>query len=247
VVLALLAFFAVSNAFAQATVKTDGQWRSAISAGLSASSGNSTSRTVNIAADAVKATETDKWNWYGSQVFSKAAGVTTADLINIGGRYNQDLSAERFWFGQGDLLRNRPANLNLRSSAAGGMGYHLVKTDPLGWDVFFGLGYSNDQYLEETVVADRTRRSYTRLELLIGEESTHKLSSTTNLKQRLVLYPNVLESGQFRATLDASLSVAMSNTLSLTTTLGLRYNNDPGTGLTRLDTLLFTGISYKYE
>ena len=45
----------------------------------------------------------------------------------------------------------------------------------------------------------------------------------------------------------AGLSVAMSNALSLTTTFSLRYSNDPGNGLKSTDTVLVTGVSYKYD
>ena len=69
----------------------------------------------------------------------------------------------------------------------------------------------------------------------------------SQFKQRLVIYPNLSDRGEYRAAFDAGLSVAMSGSLSLQTTLGLRVNSDPGTGLKKTDTLLFTGITYKYE
>lgn len=245
VAIGLLGF--ASTAMAQATVKPDGQWRAALGAGLSMASGNTTSRLLNMTGDVVKVTATDKWNLYGTMVYGKSGGTTTADLFNLGGRYNQDLNAQLFWFGQGDLARNKLANLSLRTSLAGGLGYHLVKTDAMTFDVFAGLGYSTDSYINSTIVAGESRSSYSRLELLIGEESTHRLTATTAFKQRLVIYPNLSDRGEFRAVFDAGLSVAMSNTLSLTTTVGMRHNSDPGTGLKKTDTLLFTGVTYKLD
>lgn len=238
---------AASNAAAQAVVKTDGQWRGALGAGLSLVGGNTSSKLLNINGDAVKATTSDKWNIYGTQIWGKAGDATTADLLNLGARYSQDLNAQLFWFGQGDLGRNKLANLSLRTSVAGGLGYHVIKSDPTTFDVFVGLGYANDKYINATVVADQTRTSYGRMELFLGEESTHKLTASTLFKQRLVIYPNLSDRGEYRAAFDAGLSVAMSGSLSLQTTVGLRVNSDPGTGLKKTDTLLFTGVTYKFE
>ncbi len=244
---AIAATVAASNLVAQTVIKQDGQWRGALGVGLSVVGGNTSSRLLNINGDAIKATATDKWNIYGSQINGKTGDSTTADLLNLGARFNQDLNVQLFWFGQGDLGRNKLANLSLRTAVAGGLGYHFIKSDPTVFDVFVGLGYANDKYVNATIVADQTRSSYGRLELLFGEESTHKLSATTLFKQRLVLYPNLSDRGEYRATFDAGLSVAMSGSLSLQTTLGLRMNSDPGTGLKKTDTLFFTGITYKYE
>ncbi len=82
---------AASNAAAQAVVKTDGQWRGALGAGLSLVGGNTSSKLLNINGDAVKATTSDKWNIYGTQIWGKAGDATTADLLNLGARYSQDL------------------------------------------------------------------------------------------------------------------------------------------------------------
>ncbi len=247
ILLAVTAIVASSNVAAQAVVKTDGQWRGALGAGLSIVGGNTSSKLLNINGDAVKATTVDKWNVYGTQIWGKSGDAMTADLLNIGARYSKDLNPQLFWFGQGDLGRNKLANLSLRTAVAGGLGYHVIKSDPTTFDVFVGLGYANDRYINSTIVADQTRTSYGRVELFLGEESTHKLSASTLFKQRLVIYPNLSDRGEYRAAFDAGLSVAMSGSLSLQTTLGLRVNSDPGTGLKKTDTLLFTGVTYKFE
>ncbi|MBC8055767.1 MAG: DUF481 domain-containing protein, partial [Rhizobiales bacterium] len=43
------------------------------------------------------------------------------------------------------------------------------------------------------------------------------------------------------------LSVAMTNTLSLTAGLSYRYNSQPGAGLEKGDTLFVTGVSVKLD
>lgn len=98
-----------------------------------------------------------------------------------------------------------------------------------------------------TVIADELRGSYGRPELLLGQESQHQLTETTSLKQRLVIYPNLDDTGNFRGVFEASLAVAMTRGFNLAGSLGYRYNSDPGTGLDKADLLFVTGIAVKIE
>ena len=234
-------------AHAQATMKTDGKWRFALGAGASLSSGNSDSTKLNLNADGVRATELDKWSLFGRLLYGRTDGDTTDDLLELRGRYDRNLNTHWFGFGSGEFLRDRPANLSGRASAAGGLGYHVFKTEENRWDVFGGLGYSHESYYDPRLVAGEVRSSRGYGEMLAGEESTHRLTDTTSFKQRFVVYPNLSDSGAFRTALDAGVAVAINKTLSLTVTLSHRYNSDPGEGLSKDDTSLVAGVSAKID
>jgi putative salt-induced outer membrane protein len=242
---AALALPALSHA--QATVKPDGQFRASLGLGASLTSGNTRSASFALAGDVVRATEQDKISLYGSSLYARSAGVTSAEQLRLGGRYDYNLTPLWFDFGGLDFERNKLANLKLRSQLSGGVGYHLIKTPTTVWDLFGGLAYGRDSFVEPTFVADAVRSSYAYPSLLLGEESSHKLSDTTSARQRFVLYPNLKNSGEFRATWDAALSVAMSKALNLTVGLGLTHNSDPGLGRKTTDTLLTSGVNVKFE
>jgi len=237
----------MSNASAQLLIKPDNQWRYSLGVGGSISSGNSSSKNLNVTADALKATDLDKWTLYGRLLYGESDDETTADQMNAGGRYDRNLSRDWFSFGSLDWLRDRPANLAHRWSGNVGLGYHVFKEDKGFWDVFTGIGYTHDDLVEPTVVADRLRSSYGRAELLLGEESQHRLTESTTFKQRLTLFPNLDDTSNFRGVFDTSLAVAMSSRYSLTASLGYRYNSDPGAGLRKVDLLFVTGIAVKIE
>lgn len=234
-------------AWAQVTLKPDGQWRHAIGLGLSYASGNSESSTLTLNADGVRQTGYDKWSYYGKALRAESDDETTGDQIGLGTRYERDINGRVFGFGQADYLRDRPANLSRRGSVGGGLGYHVFKTDTLTWDVFGGVGYTHDRYIEPTDVGGAMRTTWGYTELLVGEESNHQISDSTTFRQRFVIYPNMSESGEFRAQLDADLSVAINERMSLTATLTYRYNSDPGAGFEKDDLLFVTGISAKIE
>lgn len=235
------------DARAQLTIKEDDQWRYAMGVGASWASGNSSSKSVNVTADAVKATAYDKWTLYGRLLYGKDADQTTTDQVSAGARYDWDISARWFHFGIVDWLRDRPANLAHRVSVNSGLGYHIYKRDEGFWDVFAGLGYSHDNLIVETEVSDTQRSNYGRAELLLGQQSQHRISDTATLKQRLSFLPSLEDSDSYRGVFDVTLSVAINNRFDLNASLNYRYNSQPGTGLDRADVLFVTGFTVKME
>ena len=244
---ALVATPVLALAQVQATIKPDGQFRYALGAGASYASGNTNASSVNVAGDGVRATSDSKWQFGGKALWGRTEGVTTAESIGLGTQYDRDLTPQWFGFGKLDLLRDKPANVSSRTSLYAGAGYHLIKSEPLTWDLSAGLGYTQDRYLEAADVAGEFRTSYGRAEALVAEESTHKWTPSTTFHQKLSLYPALRSGAGYRGIFDAGLSVAMTSTLSLTAGLNHRYNSDPGEGLKKGDTLFVTGISVKID
>lgn len=234
-------------AFAQATVKDDGQWRSVVTLGAALTSGNTDTTVVTLNGDAVKATKQDKLRAYANANYAKSESSTTAELLRAGARYDYNLNSTFFGFGAGEVERDGVAGLNSRLSLGAGLGMHVIKEAAMTWDVYGGLGYTADRYETARNIDGANRSSYSYMSLLLGEESTHKLSATTNFRQSLVLYPNLKNTGEFRAVFDAGLSVAMSSSMSLAVGLQHRYNSEPGAGLKKGDTLFTTGVSIKFE
>jgi putative salt-induced outer membrane protein YdiY len=244
---ALAALAAPPAVLAQVTVKPDGQWRAAFTLGASIATGNTESTLLNAQADAVRATDADKLALAAQQTYGRSTGARTSDLGSLGARYNRDVEDRWFWFTNAEATRNELANLSGRASVSTGLGRHLVKTDTATFDVFGGLGWSYDRYVDPVTVAGAVRDHYQRWEPVIGEESTHRISTTTTLRQRLALYPNATDTGEFRATFEAGIAVAMTDTLSLNATLNVRYNSDPGLGVRTTDSLFVTGIAYRID
>lgn len=238
---------AAAGAHAQATVKNDGQFRAALGLGASLASGNTKSTNLSLNADAVRATDQNKLSLYGNLQYARSGGVTSADRLRLGARYDQNFSAHLFGFGGLDLERNKFANLNLRAQLSAGLGWHLIKTPSTTFDLFGGLGYVSDKYKDAMVIDGRSRDSYSYMSLLLGEESTHQLSDSTSFKQRLTLVPNLKNRGEFRANWDAGLAVAMSKAMNLNVGLSFAHNSEPGPGRKATDTLLTTGVSVKFD
>jgi len=247
ITLALAACVCCAPALAQVTIEPDGQWRHLFAAGASVASGNSDATSVNLSTDSVRATDIDKWMITGRALYASSEGETTGDRIGLGTQYNRDVSARWFVFGSADALRDEPANLSSRLSAAAGPGYHLWQRDTEFWDISGGLSYTQDRFFDATEIDGRQRSSYGRVELLLAEESSHRLTDTTAFTQKLRVLPNLRDTGAYRAEFESNLTVAINTTLSLTAGLAYRYNSDPGDGFERRDTLFVTGVSVRLD
>lgn len=238
--LALLAFaLACTGAHAQNT--PDGRWHGGLSVSGALASGNSSSRTLAGNADASVATANDKLSLYGLANYgrNKVNGVdtTTADLLRLGGRYDFNLGPQWFSFGGVEAETNEAGGVRDRYNLNGGVGYHLLKDDITNWDVFSGLGYT------ATRLTDGSEAN--GAQVLFGEESSHKLSETTTLKQRLVYYPGGGDLGH-RATFDASLATLIHGGWTLNVGLSSRYASRVPAGTKKTDNLLTAGFGYKF-
>lgn len=242
------AFGAIAgSAAAQVNVVEDGVWRGALGAGFSNSTGNSRSSSFNLNGDAVRATSGDKWSVYGRGLYAKDDEGTTSDLIRLGTRYDRDLSQRFFGFVGLDGERDGVADLSRRLTGSLGVGYKIIDAEPNTFNVFGGVAYTADKYSVPLEIDGAFRERYNYASLMLGEESTHAFTETVSARQRLVVLPNLRNSGEYRAEFDATLAVAMTSRLSLNVGYGVRFNSDPGVGKSRTDTLLTTGVAMKFE
>ncbi len=218
--------------------KADGLWRGTGGAALAVTSGNSSTQAMNLNTEMVNITAVDKITLGAGISYAKSKGsAASTNKWAAAGQYDYNLTPRTFVFGKLGLEGDKVANLDLRTTVAGGVGYKVIESKPLNFNVFGGVAYSKDKY---TTGPDASRTS-----LMLGEESSHVLSDTTSFRQRLELYPGLSGDKAKIAKFSAGLSVAMSSTLSLNVGLTDTYNSKPPAGFKKNDMALFTGINVK--
>lgn len=241
------ACIAHAQAATAATVKPDGQWRSVLGAGYTRTTGNTGASAITFNGEVVRATDRNKWQSYGNALYAKSQGEITGRQVRTGTRFDHNLSPTLFSFVGADLEHDYIALLKLRAGVNTGLGYKFVETPDHSFNVFGGMGYIRDRYDDIRLVDEQLRDRYRYWTVILGEESTHKITSTVSAKQRFAMLPTVNGSGLYRATFDAGLSAALNERMSLTVSFNNRYNSDPGPGVKKTDTLLTTGVSVKFD
>ena len=229
-------------ALAQTVPKPDDAWRGSLGANVSSASGNNQSLNAGLNADAVRQSENDKLvaivqSLYGRRE-TNGVRELTASRLRASTRYDRDISDLTYGFTGYDLEKNKLADLKWRHSPSIGAGLHLRKTETFTFDVFAGYSYNR-----ETLYTG-TSRSFN--EGLVGEETTHKFSASTSFRQRLTLYPNLSDSGEYRVVFDAGLLTQLVDRWNLTVNLSARYQSNRPLGVQKSDTLLFTGLQYSW-
>lgn len=220
----------------------DNQWHGNVVVGGSYSSGNTDSTTISATADLTKASVKDTIRFgalanYGSTETSDSPRTTTANQAWLRGRYDYNLSTKVFAFGGADVETNKLGGIDLRYGLSAGAGYWLMRNDINTFNVFAGASYSDVQYTDDI--------SSNGLQLLLGEESDHKLGAGTTLKQRLVYRPQAGDLGNV-ANFDAALATTIVGNWTLNLGLNVQYNGVVPPGVEKTDTLLTVGFGYKF-
>jgi putative salt-induced outer membrane protein YdiY len=220
-------------------------WSGLLDTGLSLTRGNSATLSYNLAAKAVRATERDKISVYSTAIYATDDNTppsrTTAHAIRGGLRGDFNVSERMFVFGFTDFEYDEFQHLDLRNVLGGGLGYHVVKTQNTTFDVFGGGDYEQEYFAPDPplVLTNVTRKTG---EIVAGEELDMKLNDRTTLSEKMSLFPNVTNTGEYRFQLDASAATKLKSWLSWQVTYSDRYISDPLTGLKGNDTLLSTGL-----
>ena len=216
----------------------EARWSGSADAGLSATRGNSDTLVISLGTQAARATQRGKLSLYAASLFARnrASGIsiTTAEAIRGGARYDRDISTRLFGFALTDLEHDKFQQLDLRLVLGGGLGYHARKTERTRLDLFGGGSFNREKFS-----TGLTRNS---AEALLGEELSYKVSETTSLSQRAVLFPNLSDFGKYRFAFDLTGVTKLTRQLGLQGTISDRYQSNPLPGVKKNDLLLTTGI-----
>ncbi len=236
--------FRIGNAAVPAASQTEirsgfgARWTATIDAALSLTDGNADTRSVNVGTQTARTTERDRTSLYFTSLFANNStsgeSVTTANAIRGGGRYEIDLKPRLFTFGFSDLEFDRFQDLDLRLVLGGGFGLKLLEGPRHEFQVFAG-GSSNQEYFGSGL----RRKSG---ESVAGEEWTYRITDDTSFTERLAVYSNLSDLGEYRMTFDSTATTRLNDWLSWQATLSDRYLSNPRVGKRPNDLLFTTGI-----
>lgn len=217
-------------------------WGTALDTGMAIARGNTETFTFNLSGKAARITEKDKISVNFLSLYSDNSimgkQVTTASLVQGGTRYDLNVNAKWFGFGQVDLYHDRFQQLDLRVAPNGGVGYHAIKSKNTTFDVSAG-GSLNAEYFTGGL-------SHTYAEVLLAEAFSHKFAKITTLTENLQLFPNVSDAGQFRSVFNLGLNTQLTKILSWQITFENLYLSNPPPGVKTTDGVLTTGLRFTF-
>jgi putative salt-induced outer membrane protein YdiY len=219
-------------------------WSGILDTGLSLTRGNSATLAFSLSAKAARVTKRDKISVYSTAVYASdnttPPSRTTAHAIRGGIRADFNVSERWFVFGLADFEYDEFQHLDLRNVLGGGLGYHVIKRKNTTFDLFGGGDYEQEYF--SAAAAFPTGLTRKTGEVLAGEELNMKLNDRFALTEKVSLFPNISDSGQYRFQFDATAATKLKTWLSWQLTFSDRYLSNPLPGLKSNDELLSTGL-----
>ena len=161
----------------------------------------------------------------------------TANTTQGGARYAHNLTTRLFGYWSADFQTDALQGLNLRSVLGGGLGLHVINTNVTTLDLLGGLNYTRESY---------TTLSRNFAAVTLGEELMQKLGVSTVLNEKLYFFPNLNQTGEYRATFNLGTVTKLSKWLGWQNAFGDIYVTNPPAGKKQNDILLTTGLNVSF-
>ncbi len=213
-------------------------WSGGLDLGYATSRGNASTDTFTLHAAATRATSRDKIGVNYTSIFAASdvndKRTTSANAKRGGISYELNVRPRLFVFGSVDLETDQFQSLDLRFVPAGGLGYHVTKSEKTNFDVLFGMAANREFF--------STGLNRSSAEVVLGEEFVRKFSGVTSLHEKLVFYPNMSSGGEFRMNFDTSMVTAIRKWFAWQFSVSDRYLSNPLAGRKSNDVLFTTGL-----
>ena len=218
-------------------------WRGFVTLSLANASGNARTTTIATAASASRQAGKDKMSLYFNQVYATQSTTeprgATANRISGGYRIDRDFSPKFFAFGTTDFDYDKFLSLDLRSVLGGGLGYHIWKK-PNGFLDVGGGGVWNREKFADGLVRNSG-------EVLAYQELGFVAFKKLKLSEKISLYPNLTETGEYRLNADLNASLPIFRWLEWNFGVNNRYLSNPPAGRRSNDILTTTGIRLTFD
>lgn len=217
-------------------------WVGGANVGFALTGGNSETENLAIAFTADRKTQNDHIGLYENSVFAKnnapgSTPSTTAQATQGGARYDRNFDSQLFGFGSTDFQTDALQSLDLRSVFSGGIGWHAINNARTTLDFLGGANYTRENYstLQRNIAA-----------ITAGEELMHKLGKSTVIIQKLYAFPDLSQTGEYRAAFNLGTVTKLSKWLGWQNAFGDIYVTNPPVGKKTNDLQLTTGLNISF-
>jgi len=236
-------------------------WAGGLNLGFGITTGNSETKNLNVAFNALRTGAHDKLTLYENSVYAvndkvvaPATGPqTTANSNGGGARYDRDFIPRVFGFGSADFFANSLQDLDLRYILGGGLGVHAIKNANTTLDLLLGANYTHESYsgvANPTPPPDFYSYSQSLGALTIGDAFTHKLEKSTDVTQSFIFYPDLSDTSQYRFTFNLGTVTKLNKWLGWQNSISDVFVSNPPIATPRIernDLQISTGLNITFK
>ncbi len=219
------------------------KWTGSVNIGASYADGNTESRAVNAAAEAVRQTEADRWTaktyWnYAEQKGSTGDFEISQRRAGASLKYDYFMSKQLYLFGIGGLETDTLAGIKLRSYIGGGVGYQWRDDSDIKWGSEAGLTYFKTDY--------KTSKDTDYIAARLANNFAWQITEQTKFENNIELFPSIENSKDFYGKSDTKIKTNLSKTMFAQLQWIYQYTNRPASGAERADNLVVLGVGWSF-
>ena len=216
------------------------KWKFVAAADIAGKSGNSDRFATRLSGIATLEGKTDKLMFYGSVDKAEENSNTTADEIKGGIDYSSFFTETWSWYVRGEMEKDEIEQLDLRTTAAFGIGKHLIRKKDQELEFRGGLAYRFENY------QDGSKVESPGLDLAFIH---HKDFTWGVMKNLLLFNPSFEDFANYRAYHESSLELPLGTGEFWKLGIGVSndYNSEPIAGLKAMDTTYFTRLLLSWK
>ena len=215
-------------------------WAGSASAGLAMTQGNSDTSTINAAYELLHDSGSPMvFKSAGLLVYGKAEGALTSDRLALSGRLERKLNARTSLFGQTQYLRDSFKSIDYLVSPTVGVNRILFKNARTELNVDGAVGVVWEQNPDLELQTDGA--------VAAGQQFTHKLTGTTELREKVnaLWKMDDFEDGLY--TFGAGIAAGITAATQLKVEFLDTYKAKPLPGVEKNDIATLVSFVYKFD
>ncbi len=211
------------------------KWTVSLEGGLTRREGNTNILTGRGRFDAKRTNKAGLLHLYLAGKYDEQDDIRTTNEYFAGVRYERQVGDSRFWYARSELEFDEFEDIDLRATAAVGLGRYWIKRPNRELKTSIGLGYRREMYDDDRTEDDAV--------LDVGLDYRADIAPWAQFTHSASYSPDFQEIGNYRLTFDTALRIPFKNE-RLAWKVGVRneYNSRPQPGFDRLDNTYYTSI-----
>lgn len=219
------------------------KWIAILEGGVTATEGNTDTLAGRAKGELRRTTAVDMLKFYTSVDYGEQNDDRNRNEYIAGVRYEASFEKiERlFWYLRGELEYDEFENLDLRATAAGGLGYAWIKKPTQDLKTSVGAGYRHQAFRNGDTTDDPI--------LDLGLDYRVDIREWAQFTHSTVYSPSLEDFGDYRLVLDTALAFPIGKTENWKFKTGVKneYNSDPQPGFDRLDNTYYANILVEFK
>lgn len=212
-------------------------WDTSAAIGLSYTSGNSDTLTVNGNVQASKKWDKNELNLGADITYGESEGTKNADSYGAYAQYNRLFTERIFGYARLQGLHDGIADLDYRVTLSPGAGYYFIKNEKTSLRAEVGPGVVFEKLAGE---------EDTYFTIRFAERWDQKLNDRVKLWQGLEYLPDVEDWGKYVVNFEIGIEASLTKHLSQRTYFQDTYNSRPAPGREQNDLKLVAALAYKF-